>query len=241
MQKCFEAADEQVTMMELMTGLPWSVIAPARVSGSPKESKATSLTSRTGRLAMMNAEDAAALERYQKLCQKVEDDKKRILDVKAQIRDQMDRLSTLEGAARDSRHEYHRVLKQDAGQAGGNEAIMEAKRTFAGKEADLAEARAILESLEAELPKLMASLPNQTEMDGARRAAWLAISRDLQARVPKDTHEIVAKAYAALLQHNPEATLQMVLTAIFSSVPSRQECGRIVEQLVRDYTVPHAS
>ena len=189
---------------------------------------------------MMNGDDAAALEQYRKLQQKAEHDRKRILDVKAQIREQTDRMGALEAEAREARREYHRMLKQDAAQAYDDGPIMEAKRTFAGKEADLAEARAILESLEAELPKLEASLPNHTETDAARRAAWLAISRDLQARVPKDTHEIVANAYAALLQHNPEATLHMVLTAIFSAAPTRLECGRLVEQLAREFNVPHA-
>ena len=190
---------------------------------------------------MMNGDDAAALEQFRNLQQKAERDRKRILEVKAQIREQTDRLGALEATARDARREYHRMLRQDVGETGENASIMEAKRAFASKEADLAESRAILESLEAELPKLEASFPNHTEMDGARRAAWLAISRDLQARVPKDTHEILAKAYAALLQHNPEATFNMVLTAIFSSAPTRQECGRLVEQLATEYTVPHGA
>lgn len=188
---------------------------------------------------MMNGDDAAALEEYRKLRERVDRERQRILDVKAQIRQQTDRLSALEAAARDARREYHRILKQDASQAYEDGPIMEAKRTFASKEADLAEARAILESLEAELPKLEASLPNHTEMDAARRTAWLVISRDIQARVPKETHEIVANAYAALLQHNPEATLHMVLTAIFTAAPTRLECGRLVEQLAREFNVPH--
>lgn len=190
---------------------------------------------------MMNGDDAAALEQYRKLQQKAEHDRKRILEVKAQIREQMDRMSALEATARDSRREYHRMLRQEAGETSENASVVEAKRAFASREADLAESRAMLESLEAELPNLEASFPNQTEMDGARRAAWLAISRDLQARVPKETHEIVAKAYAALLQHNPEATFHMVLTAVFSSAPTRQECGRLVEQLAKEYMVPQVS
>ncbi len=189
---------------------------------------------------MMSPEQATALEQYRKLHQKVEQDKNRIQAVKKQIREQMERLSGLEAAARESRSEYLHMLKQDAGQGGEDGPVAQAKRAFASKEADLAEARAILESLEAELPKLEASLPSHVEMDGARRAAWLAVSEDVQSRVGKDIHEHVAKAYAALLQHNPEATLHMVLTAIFSAAPSRQECGRLVEQLASEYNVPHA-
>ncbi len=186
---------------------------------------------------MVNQEDTAALDCYRTLLQKTENDRKKILEVKAQIRDQMDRLSSLEEAARASREQYHRILKREGSQSGENGPVAEAKRTFASKEADLAEARAILESLEAELPKMEASLPHRMELESARRAAWLAISRDLQNRVARDTHGILAQAYAALLQHSPEATFQMVLTAIFSSAPSRQECGQLVEQLAREYNL----
>ncbi len=185
----------------------------------------------------MNQEDTAALDEYRNLLQKTENNRKKIQEVKAQIRGQMDRLASLEGAARGSRDEYHRVLKQDASPSGEGGSVAEAKRTFASTEADLAEARAILESLEAELPKLEGSIPHHTEVESARRAAWLAISRDVQARIARDTHDVVAQAYAALLQHSPEATFQMVLTAIFSSAPSRQECGQLVERLAKEYNL----
>lgn len=208
-----------------------------RPNGGPEASGISLPTTRRERVTMTNHEDSVALDEYRNLLQKMENNKKRIQEVKALLRQQMDKLASLEGAARESRDQYHRMLKQDASQGGEGGPVTEAKRTFASKEADLAEARAILESLEAELPKLEASLPHHTEMEAARRGAWLAISRDVQARVARETHEILAQAYAALLEHSPEATFQMVLTAIFSAAPSRQECGQLVERLAKEYNV----
>jgi len=95
----------------------------------------------------------------------------------------------------------------------------------------------MFQALQAELPKVEAQIPSAGEIKLARRAAWEVIYRDLLAQVPKEVPQLVAKIYAALLEHHPEATFSVALLAMCPEAPSRRLCSELTEQLASAYDI----
>ncbi len=112
------------------------------------------------------------------------------------------------------------------------------KEEVARLEGDLAEASGLLRGLEAELPRIEAAIPHDAILERAKRDAWHAVVRDLESKVPREVQEFVAKIYAAMLNHYPDAPFSGALTALCPAPPSRQLCSNVSEQVAREYNIP---
>lgn len=186
----------------------------------------------------MTTEGAAILDRYRKLRQHAEGLRAEIDTVRARIREQLNKVGELEAAARGAKVRYQQVLpKQVAGNLDGQMANA-AKEEIATAEADLAEAKGLLQALQTELPKLQSQLPVAADLDVARRAAWEAIWRDLQSQVPPTVPQLVAGMYAALLAYKPDAPYAAALAAVCPDPPTREDCARLLKQLADQYSIP---
>ncbi|MBI3003145.1 MAG: hypothetical protein HYY54_05950 [candidate division NC10 bacterium] len=186
----------------------------------------------------MTPEGAESLDRYRKLRQTAEGLRAEIDTVRARIREQLTRVAEVEVAARRAKARYQQVLpKQVAGNL-GEDVARAAKEELAAGEADLAEAKGLLQALQLELPKLEVQIPNAANVEAARRAAWEAIWRDLQAQVPREVPHLVAKMYAALLAFQPDAPYSAALAALCPDPPRRDDCAPLIEQLAGQYSIP---
>src|SRR5207247_11277741 len=105
-------------------------------------------------------------------------------------------------------------------------------------EGDLAEAKGVLQALQTELPRLTGEMPRAAVLETARRAAWEAILLDLQAQVPKEVPNLVARIYVALLASRPDAPYSAALAALCPDPPRKQDCLRTAEQLAKEYGIP---
>ena len=188
--------------------------------------------------ARMRPEDAKVLERYRTLFRNAQARKARVQEIKARIREQGNRISGLDSSARDARIRFDETLSQLM--ASGMTEPLDAgnKEEVAKLEGDLAEARGILRGLEAELPRLEATIPNDAEIDRAKRDAWNVVARDLETKIPRELTDFVAKFYAAMLNHYPEAAFSAALVALCPAPPARQACAELTKALSEEYNIP---
>ena len=186
----------------------------------------------------MRPEDAKVLERYRTLFRNAQARKARVQEIKARIREQGNRISGLDSSARDARIRFDETLSQLM--ASGMTESLDAgnKEEVAKLEGDLAEARGILRGLEAELPRLEATIPNDAEIDRAKRDAWNVVARDLETKIPRELTDFVAKFYAAMLNHYPEAAFSAALVALCPAPPARQACAELTKALSEEYNIP---
>ena len=186
----------------------------------------------------MRPEDAKVLERYRTLFRNAQARKARVQEIKARIREQGNRISGLDSSARDARIRFDETLSQLM--ASGMTEPLDAgnKEEVAKLEGDLAEARGILRGLEAELPRLEATIPNDAEIDRAKRDAWNVVARDLETKIPRELTDFVAKFYAAMLNHYPEAAFSAALVALCPAPPARQACAELTKALSEEYNIP---
>lgn len=186
----------------------------------------------------MTPEGAEILDRYRKLRQQAESLRAGIDAVRARIREQLNKVGELEAAARRAKGRYQQVLPEHVAGNLDEQVAKAAKEELATAEADLAEGKGLLQALQTELPKLQSQIPVPADLEGARRAAWEAIWRDLQAQVPNEVPHLVASMYAALLAYKPDAPYSAALSALCPDPPSRDDCARLVEQLAGQYSIP---
>jgi hypothetical protein len=185
----------------------------------------------------MGPECAASLDRYRNLWNRLQTVRASVEACKGRIREQLELVSKLDGAARVAKLRYQDVLTRSCG-TGDEQTTGRAKAELAAAEGDLAEAQGRLQGLQGELPKLEGQRPNAAELEAARRSAWEAIWQDLRNNVPQETQQLVARTYAALLAYKPDAAYSMAISALFSAPPTRQECASLAEQLAREYSIP---
>ncbi len=188
--------------------------------------------------ARMRPEDAKVLDRYRTLFRNAQARKARVQEIKARIRQQTNKISGLESSAREAKNRYHETLSQLV--TSGMDEPLESgnKEEVAKLEGDLAEARGISHGLEAELPRLEATIPNDAEIDRAKRDAWNAVARDLEKKIPRELTDFVAKFYAAMLNHYPEAAFSAALVALCPAPPARQACAELTKALSEEYNIP---
>ena len=189
-----------------------------------------------GNSGTMSAVDEAILERYRTLCKQADDHTANVQDLKSRIREQMEKVSHLDAAARDAKNRYQKALAASGAEESALNAV---KQEVANTEADLTEAKAILQSLEAELPKVSAGRPDAATIDSARRAAWEAIARHLQAQVPTGIDQLVVKIFAATLGFRPDAPFSVALSAVCPVELRREKCEPVTDQLAKEYNIPH--
>lgn len=185
----------------------------------------------------MSLEQDGTLERYRTVRRRAESQRAKVEELKTSTRELSARISQLESAVRLARGHYQQVLPRHVAGQVDELTVTKAKDDLARVEADLAEARGMFQALQAELPKAQAQIPSVGEMELARRAAWEVIYRDLLAQVPRDVPQLVAKIYAALLEHHPEATFSVALLAMCPEAPSRRQCTELTEQLAAAYHI----
>lgn len=186
----------------------------------------------------MSPEQVGILERYRTLWRQAESQRAKAEALKTRSRDQSARVSQLESAVRLARNHYQQILsKHMAGQV-DEHIVNKAKEDLAHAEADLAEAKGMLQALQAELPKVVAQIPSAGDLEIARRAAWEVVYRDLLTQVPKEAHQLVAKIYAALLVHHPDAGFSSALLAMCPEPPTRRQCTQLSEELAAAYDIP---
>lgn len=186
----------------------------------------------------MTPQGAEILDRYRKLRQHAERLRAEIESVRARIREQLNKVGELEAAARGAKVRYQQVLPKQLAGSLDEHVAKTVKEEIATAEANLAEAKGLLKALEAELPKLQSQIPVAADLDVARRAAWEAIWRDLQAQVPPAVPQLVAGMYAALLAYKPDAPYSAALAAVCPDPPTREDCARLLEQLAGQYSIP---
>ncbi len=193
-----------------------------------------------GKTHTMSSEDAQILERYRTLRNRVDEQKAQVRALKAQVCDQLETVAQLEVAARQARKRYPSLsTRQGVGAREGDTSGGEAGKHEVGTtEADLVEANALLCSLEAELPKMQSGAFDAAEIDSARRAAWEAIARDLQARIPEGLEELIGKLFAATLQFRPQASFPVALASVCPVELRREQCPPLLEQLALEYSIP---
>ncbi len=185
----------------------------------------------------MSLEQDGILERYRTLWRQAQSQRAKVEDLKTRSREESTRVSQLESAVRLARSHYQQVLPRHVAGHLDEQTVNKAKEDLARAEADLAEAKGIFQALQAELPKAQAQIPTAGEIDIARKAAWEVIYRDLLTQVPKEVPQLVAKIYAALLEHHPEATFPLALLAMCPEPPSRRLCTELTEQLAATYNI----
>ena len=191
-----------------------------------------------GKSRAMSAEDSAILEQYRNLCGEAEANKAKMQSVKARIREQMEKVTELEPAARGAKNRYQQTLKRQMTAEAEEDVVKRARQDVVNVEADLTEARGTLGALKAELPKLEGAPPTASGVERAKWAAWDAIARDLKAQVPPEINELAANIYAATLIHHPDASFSVALTAICPTPPGRQRCSGLAVQLAKEYNIP---
>ncbi len=193
-----------------------------------------------GKTHTMSSEDVHILERYRTLRKRVDEQKAQVQKLKAQIRDQLERVDQLDVAARQAKNRYQSIsARQGVGGREGDTSGVDADKHDVGTtEADLVEARTLLCGLEAELPKMRSGAFDAAEIDSARRAAWEAIARDLQAQIPKGLDELIGKVFAATLEFRPQASFPVALASVCPVELRRDQCPSLLEQLAQEYSIP---
>lgn len=186
----------------------------------------------------MIPEGAEALDRYRKLRHHAESLRAEIDAVRAGIREQLNKVGELEAAARRAKARYQQVFSKDVAGSLDDRAANAAREELAAAEAVLAETKGLLQALQTRLPKLQSQIPVPADLETARRAAWEAIWRDLQAQVPTEIPHLVASMYAALLAYKPDAPYAAALAALCPDPPTREDCARLIEQLAGRYSIP---
>ena len=193
-----------------------------------------------GKTHTMSSEDVQILERYRTLRKRVDEQKAQVRELKAQVCDQLETVAQLEVAARQARKRYQSLSTRqgDGGREGDTSGVEAGKHEVGTAEADLVEANALLCSLETELPKMQSGAFDAAEIDSARRAAWEAIARDLQARIPEGLDELIGKVFAATLQFRPQASFPVALASVCPVELRREQCPPLLEQLAQEYSIP---
>jgi len=185
----------------------------------------------------MSPEQGGILDRYRTLWRQAQSQRAKAEELKSRSRELSARVSQLESAVRLARGHYQQVLPRHVAGHVDEHTVNKAKEDLAHAEADLAEAKGTFQALQGELPKVAAQIPSVGEIELARRAAWEVIYRDLLAQVPKEVPQLMAKIYAALLEHHPDATFSVALLAMCPEAPSRRQCTELTEQLAAAYDI----
>ncbi len=193
-----------------------------------------------GKTHTMSSEDVQILERYRTLRKRVDDQKAQVQELKAQVRDQLEKVGELEVAARKAKNRYQsRSTRPGVGGGEGDTSGVDAGKHEVGTtEADLVEARTVLCGLEAYLPKMRSGAFDAAEIDSARRAAWEAIARDLKAQIPEGLDELIGKVFAATLEFRPQASFSVALASVCAVELRREQCPPLLEQLAQEYRIP---
>ncbi len=192
----------------------------------------------SGKSRGMSADDSAILEQYRNLCGEAEAHRAKIQSVTARTREQLEKVTELEVAARGAKNQYEQTLKRQMAGEAEEDVVKRAREDVVNVEADLTEASGTLGALKAELPKLGGAPPTASDVERAKWAAWDAIGRDLKAQVPPEINELAAKIYAATLIHHPDASFSVALTAIFPNPAGRKQCSEVAIQLAKEYNIP---
>ncbi|MGH7166304.1 MAG: hypothetical protein ACREIS_12360 [Nitrospiraceae bacterium] len=185
----------------------------------------------------MSPEQGGILDRYRTLWRQAESQRAKAEELKTRSRELSARVSELESAVRLARGHYQQVLPRHVAGQGDEHTVNKAKEDLAQAEADLAEAKGMFQALQAQLPKVESQIPSAGEVELARRAAWEVIYRDLLAQVPKEVPQLLAKIYAALLEHHRDAAFPVALLAMCPEPPSRRQCAQLIEQLAAAYDI----
>lgn len=186
----------------------------------------------------MTHQGTEALDEYRSLANQADSLRAKLEAAKARIRGLLERASDLEGGARRAKRRYQQLLPKHVAGNMAEEVARGAKQDLATAEGDLAEAKGVLQALQTELPKLNGEMPRAATLETARRAAWEAILLDLQAQLPKEVPQLVARIYVALLASRRDAPYSAALTALCPDPPRKQDCLRIAEQLAKEYGIP---
>ncbi len=193
-----------------------------------------------GKTHTMSSEDVQILERYRTLRKRIDDQKALVQELKAQVRDQLEKVGQLEVAARKAKNRYQSIstLQGVGGQEGDTSDVDAGKLEVGTTEADLVEARTLLCGLEADIPKMRSGAFDAAEIDSARRAAWEVIVRDLQAQIPDGLDELIGKVFAATLEFRPQASFPVALASVCPVELRREQCPPLLEQLAQAYRSP---
>ena len=186
----------------------------------------------------MNHQGQEAVDEYRSLAKQADSLRAKLEAAKARIRGLLERVSELEGGARKAKRRYQQVLPKHVAGNMAEEIARGAKQDLGSAEGDLAEAKGVLQALQTELPRLTGEMPRAAVLETARRAAWEAILLDLQAQVPKEVPNLVARIYVALLASRPDAPYSAALAALCPDPPRKQDCLRTAEQLAKEYGIP---
>jgi len=186
----------------------------------------------------MTHQGQEAVDEYRNLAQQADSLRAKLEAAKARIRGLLERVSELEGGARKAKRRYQQALPKHVAGNMAEEVARGAKQDLGSAEGDLAEAKGVLQALQTDLPKLNGEIPRAAALETARRAAWEAIWQDLQAQVPKEVPHLLARIYVALMAARPDAPYSAALMTIFPDPPRKQECGRLLEQLAKEYGIP---
>ena len=185
----------------------------------------------------MSPEEDAILNRYRALWKQAESLRAKAEELKTRSREQSARVTQLESAVRQARDHYQQVLPRHLAGQMDEDTVTKAKENLARAETNLAEARVMFQTLQADLPKVQGKIPSAGEIELARRAAWEVIYRDLLAQVPQEMPQFAAKLFAALLVHHPTAPFSAAVLAMCPE-PPRRECTQLTEQLAAVYDIP---
>lgn len=193
-----------------------------------------------GETRTMSSEDVQILERYRTLLKRVDDQNSQVQKLKAQIRDQLEKVNQLDVAGRQARSRYQSISARQGvgGREGDTSGVDAGKHEVATTAADLVEASTLLCGLEADLRKMQSGAPDAVEIDGARRAAWEVIARDLQAQIPEGLDELIGKVFAATLEFRPQASFSVALASVCPVELRREQCPPLLEQLAQEYSIP---
>ncbi len=193
-----------------------------------------------GKTHTMSSEDVQILERYRTLRKRVDERKAQVQELKAQVRDQVEKVGQLEVAARQAKNRYQSISTRQGvgGQERDTSGVDAGKHEVGTTEADLVEARTLLCGLEADLPKMRSGVFDAAEINSARRAAWEVIARDLQAQIPDGLDELIGKVFAATWEFRPQASFPMALASVCPVELRRDQCPPLLEQLAQEYSIP---
>ena len=108
----------------------------------------------SGKSRGMSADDSAILEQYRNLCGEAEANRAKIQSMKARTREQLEKVTELEVAARGAKNQYEQTLKRQMAGEAEEDVVKRAREDVVNVEADLTEASGTLGALKAELPKL---------------------------------------------------------------------------------------
>lgn len=186
----------------------------------------------------MTHQGTEAVDEYRSLSKQADSARAKVEAAKTRIRGLLERASELEGGARRAKRRFQQLLPKHVAGTMAEDMAKAAKQDLATAEADLAEAKGVLQALQTELPKLHGEMPRAAVVEAARRAAWEAIWLDLQAQVPKEVPNLVARIYVALLASRPDAPYSAALATLCPDPPRRQDYARLIEQLAKEYAIP---